>query len=136
MIGSAGVVRSRHRRPHRGHGAAGEAVGCIGGFVLNYFRDFGLEVPQYDFGVEGVSSISLDLHKYAYCAKGASVLLYRSRELRRYAIFACAEWYGYPIFNPTVGRAASDVSSTRRWPASTRSLLDADARGPALSLLE
>eukprot|EP00760_Papus_ankaliazontas_P017249 PhM_4_TR17082/c0_g1_i1/m.58529/K01634/SGPL1, DPL1; sphinganine-1-phosphate aldolase len=76
--------------------------GCIGGFVLNYFRDFGLEVPQYDFGVEGVSSISLDLHKYAYCAKGASVLLYRSRELRRYAIFACAEWYGYPIFNPTL----------------------------------
>ena len=51
--------------------------GCIGGFVLPYFRRLGRDVTDFDFSVPGVTSMSMDFHKYAYCPKGASVVLYR-----------------------------------------------------------
>ena len=51
--------------------------GCIGGFILPYFRRLGREVTDFDFAVPGVTSMSMDFHKYAYCPKGASVVLYR-----------------------------------------------------------
>ena len=59
---------------------------CIGGFQLAFMRQIGYEVKPFDFTVPGVTSLSADLHKYGYSAKGASVLLHRSKELRRYQI--------------------------------------------------
>ncbi len=50
---------------------------CVGGFVLPFARKLGYPVPPFDFSVPGVTSISADLHKYGYAAKGASVILYR-----------------------------------------------------------
>jgi sphinganine-1-phosphate aldolase len=76
--------------------------GCIGGFILPYFRRLGHDVPDFDFAVPGVTSISMDFHKYGYAAKGASVVLYRSKQLRRHQIFAAATWTGYSIINPTM----------------------------------
>ncbi|MBI4729006.1 MAG: aspartate aminotransferase family protein [Acidobacteria bacterium] len=76
--------------------------GCIGGFLLPYYRRLGRAVGDFDFTVEGVSSMSMDLHKYAYAPKGASVVLYRSKALRKYQLYACASWPGYPILNTTV----------------------------------
>eukprot|EP00659_Diplonema_papillatum_P011189 gene11189-17207_t len=76
--------------------------GCIGGFVLQFFREFGLDVPVYDFRLPGVSSMSLDLHKYAFCAKSASVVMFRTPELRSHSVFTCADWIGYPIINSTL----------------------------------
>lgn len=75
---------------------------CIGGWLLPFFRDLGADVPAFDFTVEGVTSISVDLHKYALCAKGASCVLYRDAELRRYQYFAFADWPGYALLNSTV----------------------------------
>ncbi|MCA9773672.1 MAG: aspartate aminotransferase family protein, partial [Myxococcales bacterium] len=43
--------------------------GCMGGFLLPYFRRLGAEVPDFEFNVPGVTSISMDLHKYAFAAK-------------------------------------------------------------------
>jgi glutamate/tyrosine decarboxylase-like PLP-dependent enzyme len=68
---------------------------CMGGFLLPYFKRLGEPVPDFDFSVPGVSSISMDLHKYAYSPKGASLVLYRNKDLRRYQIFACSKWIGY-----------------------------------------
>lgn len=76
--------------------------GCIGGFLLPFFKELGAQVEDFDLRVPGVTSISMDLHKYAYAPKGASVVLYRSRELRRHQIFACAGWTGYTMVNTTV----------------------------------
>ena len=75
---------------------------CIGGFQLAFMRQIGCDVPSFDFSVPGVTSISADLHKYGYAAKGASVLLHRSRELRRYQIYANLSTTAYAIINPTV----------------------------------
>jgi glutamate/tyrosine decarboxylase-like PLP-dependent enzyme len=75
---------------------------CIGGFQLAFMRQIGYDVPPFDFTVPGVTSISADLHKYGYAAKGASILLHRNKALRRYQIYANLSTTAYAIINPTV----------------------------------
>lgn len=89
--------------------------GCMGGFLLNYFRRLGRDVPPYDFAVPGVRSMSMDFHKYAFAAKGASVVLYRSKEFRRYQLYACASWTGYTVINPTVQSTKSGGPLAAAW---------------------
>ncbi|NLC97867.1 MAG: aspartate aminotransferase family protein, partial [Actinomycetales bacterium] len=71
---------------------------CIGGWVLP-FTDR-VSTP-WNFEVEGVTSISADLHKYAYTPKGVSLLLHRTPELRKPQFFASADWPGYTMLNAT-----------------------------------
>jgi sphinganine-1-phosphate aldolase len=97
------------------HGLLLHVDGCIGGFLLPYFRRLGDEVPDFDFTVPGVTSISMDLHKYAYCAKGASVVLYRDAELRKHQIFATSRWYGYTMVNTTVQSTKSAGPMAAAW---------------------
>jgi glutamate/tyrosine decarboxylase-like PLP-dependent enzyme len=75
---------------------------CVGGFMLPFFKQLGEPVPDFDFSVPGVTSMSMDLHKYAYTPKGASLILYKDREIRKHQIFACADWTGYSIINNAV----------------------------------
>ncbi|MEU3252355.1 aspartate aminotransferase family protein [Streptomyces sp. NPDC006997] len=74
---------------------------CIGGWFLPFLRRTGRAVEPFDLTVPGVTSLSVDLHKYGYADKGASVVLYRDAELRRHQYFAYARWPGYPVVNPT-----------------------------------
>ncbi len=67
---------------------------CMGGVVLPYLERLGEPVPPWDFRVEGVTSMSVDLHKYGYAGKGASVLMHRSKALRRYQTFVTDNWLG------------------------------------------
>jgi sphinganine-1-phosphate aldolase len=75
---------------------------CVGGWLLPFLRRLGEEIPPFDLSVPGVTSLSVDMHKYGFADKGASVVLYRDAELRRHQYFACAGWPGYPVVNPTV----------------------------------
>ena len=50
---------------------------CVGGFVLPFARELGHPVPAFDFEVPAVSSMSVDLHKYGFSGRGASVLVIR-----------------------------------------------------------
>jgi glutamate/tyrosine decarboxylase-like PLP-dependent enzyme len=70
------------------------ADACVGGFMLPFVRKLGYPVPDFDFSVPGVTSMSADLHKYAYAAKGASVILYRNRGLRRHQFHVYTDWPG------------------------------------------
>jgi glutamate/tyrosine decarboxylase-like PLP-dependent enzyme len=88
---------------------------CIGGWVLPYFAKLGADVPPFDFRVPGVTSISVDLHKYAYCAKGVSVLLHANAELRRTHYFASAAWPGYTMLNPTLQSTRSGGPLAAAW---------------------
>lgn len=74
---------------------------CVGGWVLPFLRELGVAVPAFDFAVPGVTSLSMDLHKYGYAPKGVSMLLHRRHELRDAQYFACARWSGYAIVNAT-----------------------------------
>jgi glutamate/tyrosine decarboxylase-like PLP-dependent enzyme len=88
---------------------------CMGGFLLPYFKRLGAAVPDFDFTVPGVSSISVDLHKYAYCPKGASIVLYRNKALRKPQIFACSHWVGYTIVNNAVQSSKSGGPMAAAW---------------------
>ena len=87
----------------------------VGGFLLPYFRRLGRPIPDFDFSVPGVTSMSMDFHKYAFAAKGASVVLYRSKDLRKYQIYACSNWTGYTIINPTVQSTKSAGPLAAAW---------------------
>ena len=67
---------------------------CMGGFMLPFLEDLGYQVPGFDFRVAGVTSISLDAHKYGYAPKGTSIILYKSRKLRKKQFFIHTEWRG------------------------------------------
>lgn len=99
----------------RDHGLLCHVDACVGGFLLPYFRRLGAVFPDFDFGVPGVTSISMDLHKYAYAPKGASIVLYRNRELRRHQVFACAQWTGYAIVNTAVQSSKSGGPLAGAW---------------------
>lgn len=80
------------------HGIPLHVDACIGGFVLPFMEKLGVAVPVFDFRVPGVTSISADIHKYGYAAKGASVLLYRSMNIMKYQFFVYTEWKGGGIY--------------------------------------
>lgn len=88
---------------------------CMGGFLLPYFRRLGEPVPDFDFTIPGVTSISVDLHKYAYTPKGASLILYRNKAYRKHQIFACAGWIGYTIVNNSVQSSKSGGPMAAAW---------------------
>jgi len=67
---------------------------CLGGFMLPFLEELGYDLPGFDFRIKGITSISLDAHKYGYSPKGVSVILYRSRKLRRQQFFIHADWSG------------------------------------------
>lgn len=75
---------------------------CIGGFFLPWLEKLGTRLPPFDFRVPGVTSISADLHKYGYAAKGASTILYRTAALRRHQHFAYADWPGGLFVSPSM----------------------------------
>lgn len=75
---------------------------CFGGWVLPFRRRLGHPVPDFDLGVPGVTSLSVDLHKYAYAPKGVSVLLHKNAALRQPQYFAWADWPGYTMINSTI----------------------------------
>ena len=67
---------------------------CMGGVTLTFLERLGENIPLWDFRVDGVTSISVDLHKYGYTSKGASVILHRDRKLRSYQTFVTDNWLG------------------------------------------
>ncbi len=88
---------------------------CIGGWVLPFQRELGVDVPDFDFAIDGVTSISVDLHKYGFTPKGLSVLLQRNRALRDAQYYACAAWTGYSIVNPTMQGSKSLAPLGAAW---------------------
>ncbi len=97
------------------HGLLFHVDACVGGFYLSFLRKMGYPVPDFDFSVPGVTSISADLHKYGYAAKGASSVLYRNRDLRRYQMFACAGTTAYTLINPTMLSSKSGGPMAGAW---------------------
>ena len=88
---------------------------CIGGFTLAYARLGGESVPAMDFAVDGVTSIALDLHKYGFSPKGASLLLFRDADLRSGTYYAFSAWPGYPVVNTTLQSTKSAGPMAAAW---------------------
>jgi glutamate/tyrosine decarboxylase-like PLP-dependent enzyme len=91
--------------------------GCLGGFILPWAEKLGYPVPPFDFRLPGVTSMSADTHKYGYAAKGTSVVLYRSRELRHYQYYTASDWPGGLYFSPTFAGSRPGALSAACWAA-------------------
>ncbi|MCC7482031.1 MAG: aspartate aminotransferase family protein [Hyphomicrobiales bacterium] len=87
--------------------------GCWGGFLNPFAEQLGYPVPEWDFRVPGVSSLSADIHKFGYAAKGASVVMYREAADQEFERFSFSGWprgtYSTPTFLGT--RAGGAVAS-------------------------
>ena len=90
---------------------------CIGGFVLPWVERLGHDVPPWDFRVPGVTSISADLHKYGYAAKGASVVVYRDMSYLKHQFFVSTDWSGGIYASPTMPGTRSGGSIAAAWAA-------------------
>ncbi len=90
---------------------------CLGGFVLPWAKKLGYPVPDFDFRLPGVTSISVDTHKYGYALKGSSVVLYRGQELRHYQYFATGEWPGGLYCSPTFAGSRPGALIAACWAA-------------------
>lgn len=91
----AGIAKKYHLLCH--------VDSCIGGFMLPFAKKLGYPIEDFDFSVDGVTSISADLHKYGYSAKGASIVLYSNSELRKYQFSVYTTWNGGIYGSPTIG---------------------------------
>jgi glutamate/tyrosine decarboxylase-like PLP-dependent enzyme len=74
---------------------------CVGGYFAPFARMNGVELPDWDFSVRGVRSISADLHKYGYAAKGASTIFHRSEAQWAHQIFTFDDWPAGGMMTPT-----------------------------------
>lgn len=96
-------------------GASFHTDACMGGFVLPFMEMLGHDVPPWDFRVPGVTTISADLHKLGYAPKGASVILHRDKDLRRYQTFVFDDWLGGFYASPSMQGTRPAMPMATAW---------------------
>ncbi len=122
MVGSAPNFPHGIIDPIEQLGAVAQAKGvwlhtdaCVGGYFAPFARMNGVPVPPFDFEVAGVQSISADLHKYGYAAKGASTVLFRSKQLYEFMPFDASNWNGAPMKTPTLAGTRPGGAISAAW---------------------
>lgn len=91
---------------------------CVGGIHLSFQRQIpGFEPIDFDFSVPGVTSLSVDMHKYGYAPKGASIVLYRDKSYRRHQIFSTINSATYALVNANIQSSRSGGPIAAAWAA-------------------
>lgn len=87
--------------------------GCWSGFISPFAKELGYRIPKWDLEVPGVTSISTDIHKFGFSAKGASLLLFRDKGLKDYERFEFSGWPRGTYATPTFlgSRPAGSIAS-------------------------
>jgi len=88
---------------------------CVGGYFAPFARMNGLDVAPFDFELSGVASISADLHKYGWTAKGASTIFHRSEEQRAFQLFQCDDWPAGGMTTPTAAGTRPGGAVASAW---------------------
>ncbi len=88
---------------------------CMGGFVLPFAEMLGRTTLPWDFRVDGVHSMSADIHKLGYAPKGVSVILHRTTELRRYQTWIFDGWLGGFYGSPNLQGTRSGAPMAAAW---------------------
>ena len=97
------------------HGIPCHVDACLGGFLLPFIERLGNPVRPWDFRVHGVESISADLHKYGFAARGASTVMYRKKEYRRHQYFMKDDWPGGLYGSPTLAGSRPGGAVAAAW---------------------
>lgn len=90
---------------------------CIGGFMLPFVKKLGYNICDFDFAVDGVTSISADIHKYGYSSKGSSVVLYKNADIRKFQFSLYTKWNGGVYGSPTMTGTRPGGSIAGAWAA-------------------
>lgn len=88
---------------------------CLGGFIIPWAEKLGFHTGRFDFSLPGVTSISMDTHKYGYGPKGTSVVLYRNSDLFQQQIYATGTWQGGIYFTPTIAGSRPGYPIVAAW---------------------
>ena len=88
---------------------------CVGGYFAPFARMNGVAVPPFDFEVPGVRSMSADLHKYGYAAKGASTVFHRSEAQWEHQVFRFDAWPSGGMVTPTVAGTRPGGAIASAW---------------------
>jgi len=91
--------------------------GCLGGFMLPFVRKLGYDIPDFDFSVPGVTSISADVHKYGYGPKGSSTILYKRDKIWKYQFSVYTDWSGGVYISPTMRGTRPGGAIAAAWAA-------------------
>lgn len=132
------ITEVAERAAARGIGVHVDAA--MGGLFLPFLEAAGTTPPQFGLDVLGVTSVSVDLHKYGYGAKGASVLLFAEPELRHASYFVSTGWPGGAyassgvVGTRPVGAAAAAWTAMRALGRSGYADLVAQVMGTARSI--
>jgi glutamate/tyrosine decarboxylase-like PLP-dependent enzyme len=86
-----------------------------GGFIFPFAREFDSTIPEFDFLVPTVKSISVDLHKYAYAAKGISALMLRDKTHADYNRTSFNDWPGGLYSTPNLSGSRSGGAIASAW---------------------
>ncbi|PVC89261.1 tyrosine decarboxylase MfnA [Streptomyces sp. CS090A] len=81
------------------HGVWLHVDAATGGFVIPFARELGLPLPQFDFSLDGVRSITIDPHKYGLANVPAGVVLFRDEEAHQADSF----FHGTPAHTTFLG---------------------------------
>jgi len=88
---------------------------CVGGYFAPFARMNGVPVPDFDFEVPGVRSISADLHKYGYAAKGASTIFHRTEAQWEHQVFRFDDWPAGGMTTPTLAGTRPGGAIASAW---------------------
>ncbi|MFF8392554.1 tyrosine decarboxylase MfnA [Streptomyces sp. NPDC016172] len=75
---------------------------ATGGFIIPFARELGRDLPQFDFTVDGVDSITIDPHKYGLANVPAGAILFRgAQDAGRFAVDSF--FIDTPVHNTLLG---------------------------------
>ncbi len=74
---------------------------------------------KFSLDIEGVTSISLDHHKFALAPKGISTLFFKNKEMRQQMYFIYTDWVGGIYATPSFPGSRSGFASAGAWYALT-----------------
>jgi len=122
VVGSAPPYPYGHTDPIREIGAISanhnlwlHVDACLGGFILPFAREFDPSIPDFDFSVPSVNSISLDIHKYGYAAKGVSALMFQNKSHADYNRTSFDDWPGGLYSTPNLAGSRSGGAIASAW---------------------
>ena len=85
---------------------------CVGGYILPFFKMIGRKISDFDLSLNGVSSLSADLHKFAFCPKPISTVFFKNNEDLERSKFVFDYWGSgqFETFTLSGTRAAGAVA--------------------------
>ena len=89
----------------------------MGGFIIPFSDILNKTDSGCNFNTKGITSISVDTHKYGYSPKGSSLILYNDKKYAHSQYMVEPNWPGGIYISPTVAGSRSGALIAATWSA-------------------